>query len=419
MIVSNYEREYLRRLANRQREIAALPCMKERERMWTLHNDAKGEKPLVTVEVRTFIQDLIPELVCEDEAARGIEKKLLSTICGYEYTRDDRVVSDYYAVSPEIDFFPFSIEQVKHRSEKEKTNQVAFSVEPSITDLEHQVFELGPSKYHFHKEAFERETELAQELFGDILPLRVQGPPLGYYLSKTVMELLGMEEMLYAFYDYPEELNLLIKKVDEEYQKYFDYLEQQGFLRSNNENALVKMGTVGYTSQLPDRKALEGKRVTTKDIWGHLNSQETVSISPETFKEFFGSYYLNAAKRFGLCTYGCCEPIHPVWDGCLDRMPKSLRKASISPWCDEAVMGERLRGTSIIYHRKPSAEFLGVGKELNEEEFRRYIEKTLILAEGCKVEFSFRDVYTLNGNREKVVRAVQIVRECIGRLWKG
>lgn len=419
MVVSNFEREYLRGLANRQRELSALPCMRDRERMWTLHNDAKGDRPLVTVEVRTFIQDLIPQLVCENETARAIEKKLLSTICGYEYTKDDRVVSDYYAVVPEIDFFPFSIEPVMHHSDKEKVNRVAFSVDPSITDLERQVYELGPSKYCFHKEAFTAESELAQDLFGDILPLRVQGPPLGYYLSKTVMELLGMEEMLYAFYDYPEELGLLIKKVDEEYQLYFDYLEQQGVLRSNNENALVKMGTVGYTTQLPDRKGLEGKRVTTKDIWGHLNSQETVSISPGTFMEFFGDYYINTAGRFGLCTYGCCEPIHPVWDGCLDQMPKSLRKASISPWCDEGVMGERLKGTSIIYHRKPSAQFLGVGKELDEEEFCRYIENTLTFARGCKVEFSFRDVYTLNGNRKKVARAVELVRECIERLWKG
>ena len=417
MGVSNSEREYLRDLAKRQKELSCLPCMEGRGRMWTLHNDAAGELPLVTVEVRTFIRDLIPEPVCRDETARMIEMKLLSTICGYEYTHDDRVITDYYAVVPEIEFHPFSIRQVKHRSDKEMVNQVAFVVEPSITDLESQVEGLGESEYCFLKDKFDAESEMAQDLFGDILPLRVQCPPLGYYLSKTVMELIGMEEMLYAFYDYPDELKLLIQKVDRAYHRYFDYLEENGLLQSNNENALVKMGTVGYTSQLPDREALKGKKVLTGQVWGHLNSQETVSISPDTFREFFGDYYIRTASRFGLCTYGCCEPVHRCWDNCLDRMPGNLRKVSISAWCDEAFMGERLRGTSMIFHRKPSAEFLGVGRELQEEKLREYIKTTLTCARGCKVEFSFRDVYTLNGNREKVAKTVEIVRECIDRYW--
>ncbi|MBS6645034.1 MAG: hypothetical protein KH366_15770 [Clostridiaceae bacterium] len=417
MVVSKSEREYLRNLARKQQELSFLPCMEGRDRMWTLHNDAAGEKPLVTVEVRTFIKDLLPELVCQDEIARIIELKLLSTVCGYEYTKDDRVVSDYYSIVPETEFYPFSIRQEKHRSDKEKENQVAFVVEPAITDLERQIESLGPSEYRLDQKKLEAESELCQDLFGDILPLKIQCPPLGYYLSKTVMELIGMEEMLYAFYDYPDELKLLIEKVDREYHRYFDYLEDSGLLQSDNENALVKMGTVGYTSQLPDREALAGKKVLTKHIWGHLNSQETVSISPETFQEFFGDYYIKTASRFGLCTYGCCEPVHRCWDGCLDRMPDNLRKVSISAWCDEAFMGERLRGTSKIYHRKPSAEFLGVGKELQEDKLREYIKATLVSARGCKVEFSFRDVYTLNGNRDKVGRAVEIVRECIERYW--
>lgn len=417
MVVSKNERQYLRELAKKQKELSCLPCMEGRDRMWTRHNDAKGERPLVTVEVRTFLKDLLPELVCQDEAARRIELKLLSVICGYEYTKDDRVVSDYYAVTPQVDFYPFSIRPVKHRSDKEKNNQVAFVVEPSVTDLESQVDLLGPSEYCFQRDEFESEAQLSQELFGDILPLRIQCPPLGYYLSKTVMELIGMEAMMYAFYDYPEELKNLIGRVDREYQRYFDYLEEEGFLESNNENTLVKMGTVGYTSQLPDREALSGKKVLTEHIWGHMNSQETVSISPDTFREFFGSYYIKTASRFGLCTYGCCEPVHGCWDGCLDHMPKSLRKVSISPWCDERFMGERLKGKQIVYHRKPSAEFLGVGKELQEERFREYIRTTLECASGCKVEFSFRDVYTLNGNRKKVARAVEIVRDCIDRYW--
>ncbi len=80
-------------------------------------------------------------------------------------------------------------------------------------------------------------------------------------------------------------------------------------------------------------------------------------------------------------------------------------------------MGQVLRGSRIIYHRKPNPNFIGVGRDLDEEAFREHILKTLRCARGCKLEFSFRDVYTLSGNSGKPRRAVQIVRELIEKYW--
>ena len=81
-------------------------------------------------------------------------------------------------------------------------------------------------------------------------------------------------------------------------------------------------------------------------------------------------------------------------------------------------MGEALKGSNVIYHRKPSPNFVGVGKELDEEGFKEHILKTIRCAKGCKLEFSFRDVYNLEGNPDKPRRAVQIVRELIDKEWK-
>ena len=165
------------------------------------------------------------------------------------------------------------------------------------------------------------------------------------------------------------------------------------------------------------RPGLAGRLIATHDVWGYMDSQESVGMSPDMFDEFFFPYYREVASLFGLLSYGCCEPVHTCWEKSLRRLP-NLRKVSISPWCDETKMGEALRGSRTIYHRKPSPNFIGVGRDLDEEAFTRHICHTLECARGCRLEFSFRDVYTLEGNRDKPRRAVQLIRELIERHWK-
>jgi hypothetical protein len=91
---------------------------------------------------------------------------------------------------------------------------------------------------------------------------------------------------------------------------------------------------------------------------------------------------------------------------------------SISPWCNETFMGERLRGTNVIYHRKPSPNFLGVGNELDVEAFKKHITNTLTASKGCALEFGFRDIYTLSGNKGKPRQAVDITRNLIDEYWQ-
>ena len=143
-----------------------------------------------------------------------------------------------------------------------------------------------------------------------------------------------------------------------------------------------------------------------------------MSISPAMFGEFIFPYYKQIAQQFGLLSYGCCEPVNPIWDNYISTLP-NLRKVSISPWCDEEFMGERLQGKRITFHRKPSPNFLGVSANLDEDALRAHFNKTISAAKGCNLEFSQRDVYTLSGRIENARRYVEILRECIDKNWKG
>ena len=80
------ELNYIRDLAKRQAEIAALPIMKERKQKWYDINDGKTSSPIVCVEWNGLQDEIFPPLKCENPLYRKIESQLMSTIIIYDLT---------------------------------------------------------------------------------------------------------------------------------------------------------------------------------------------------------------------------------------------------------------------------------------------------------------------------------------------
>jgi hypothetical protein len=78
-----------------------------------------------------------------------------------------------------------------------------------------------------------------------------------------------------------------------------------------------------------------------------------------------------------------------------------------------------LRGTEIVFSRKPDPNFLSVDEVLNEDAWAAHIRATLEATRGVFVEFIVRDVYTLHGNLENARRAVEIARREIDSHHHG
>ena len=93
------DKKILRELAKKQLEYSQLPIMKERIEQWYRHNELKGEKPMIHVEIGTFEKDIIPELQCQSETGRAIEQELYRNFINYERIDDDRVVPPYFPIS--------------------------------------------------------------------------------------------------------------------------------------------------------------------------------------------------------------------------------------------------------------------------------------------------------------------------------
>lgn len=400
----------LRRLAKTQLEYANLPVMKQREKAWHAHNDLQGDRPMIHMETWTFEKDILPQLECQSADARSIELHIQREILNHEVINDDKVVKDFYGIEHPASLKLFNIDV---KTEKPDEEGLGHQFIHAINNFPDDMKTLEDSTFNYDDNSTTKWVEQVNECIGDILPVRLIAASLCAVITQKIVHFMGMENMFMAMMDHPQEFHEFTNKIAQVYISFFKWMEKQGLLSLNNGNNLLIQGSFGFSNLLP--KSVE--HVTTNDMWGYMDSQETSTISPDMFEEFFFPYYNKIASNFGRLSYGCCEPVHDIWDSCISKLP-NLAKVSISPWCNETFMGERLRGTNVIYHRKPSPNFLGVGNELDVEAFKKHITNTLTASKGCALEFGFRDIYTLSGNKGKPRQAVDITRNLIDEYWQ-
>ena len=406
------ERGYLRNLAETYMKYACSEEMKSKEKLWYEHNDFISKNTPVIMEIDSFINDILPPLKCESKYGREIESYLQYYITNYELVGDDKVIPKEYRVPLQIYFKLFDTEiQAEH---SKKAESVGYRCVQTITDLETDVYQLKKSTYYFDEKETEEHFELAKDILGDIMPVVYENQSLRWELmpTKHVVDLMTMQDMFMAMYDCPDELHLLMRKITDDLKEYCFWQQEKGLLTANNGNQYVGAGSYGFTNRLGKS---EGKILLT-DMWGNMNSQESVGISPAMYEEFFAPYYRELAEMFGAVYYGCCEPANEAWESI--KTYKNLKKVSVSAWADEAFMGKVLAENKIIYSRKPSPNFIGVAGEFDEAAFEKYMEKTFISAKDCQLEIIFRDIYTLCGDITKPGRAVNIVRRLSDKYRK-
>ena len=418
--VQKWERERLRELARKQLEYAKSELNQKRIKEWYLHNDLKGERPMVQLEMWTFEQEIIPQrLKCVTPKARALEAQLYRNFLNRELFDDDRVVPDYFPLSYDAWFRMFDIEVKVENAQLDGHQSLGHHFIPCLEDLEDDYEEgkIKPSTFGVDLERTEKKKQFIEEMIGDILPVKIQMDCLYSVPTQMLVHIMSMEQMMFNMYDYPELFKKMMGQIADDTLAYYRMLEEKKLILPTTTFESVGQGTFAFTNDLPGEEVFRERPFTTKDVWGFMDSQETVGISPQMYEEFIFPCYQKISSQYGLLSYGCCEPVHPIWENCISKL-ENLRKVSISPWCDEAYMGEQLRGSRVIYHRKPSPNYLGVDRILDEDALREHIRTTLRAAKGCRVEFTQRDVYTIHNDLDKARRYVEIIREEIANEWQ-
>lgn len=407
--IQEKDRQILREIAERHLEHANSPKNEEILKKWDALAKGRRETPTVRLLYWNFGHEVIdPRLRCEGELARQVEASLLYPLVGRDLFDDDTPISPTCDIQWDTWVSPFGI-QPKLTMAKDS---MGFHIEPVIEDLEEDLDKLRGGSFGVDREKTQKKIALMQDLVGDILPIRMTMPSLTGGITNPLVHLMSMETYYLSMYDYPDELHEVMDMATTVYEKYYDFLEEEGLLLPTCGISPIAQESFAFNNELPTENVTK-----TTQCWGFLESQETTAVSPDTFGEFVFPYQDRLVKRFGLLSYGCCERVDATWPDYLSKW-KNLRKLSVSPFNNEAQVGEYLRGSNVVYYSKPRAEFVTNPGPLDEEALRKYFKGVCEAASGCLFEMAQREVGTIYGDYERGRRYVQIAKECIEEYWK-
>ena len=403
--------EIIRDLARQVYEISHDPVNEERRQLWYKHNSLQPTRPLVLAEAGVAINQIVTDsdCLCQEGWARGQELGLRRKIYHFQHVDDDSVVEPYINCNWNVSVSGYGVEFKREYGNNDGA-MASYRWDPPIKDLQRDFDKLHPRTYSVNRDATLTLKAHLEEVYDDILTVRIRG---GFWwtvgMTWTAINHIGLQNLMLFMYDDPEGLHRFMAFLRDDHIAFAEWLEKEGLLTLNNENDGIGSGSRGHTNELPQPDWKEGDPIRLKDLWTLTESQETVGVGPDLFAEFIFPYQLAVTEKFGLCYYGCCEPVHTRWH-VLKKLP-NLRSVSVSPWCDEEFMADAL-GRDYVYSRKPNPAFIST-EHFDDDLIREDIRKTFTAARNCNVEIVMKDVHTLAGEPQRMARWVKLARETI------
>jgi hypothetical protein len=400
------DRGILRDLAQRVAEVAHLPIMAERRREWTRHNALRPGRPMILIFPEGAWGELLPAeaLRCESPEARRMELDLRRRLYAFEHFDSDNVVEAEWVVAKGIRSTGWGLEARRHDSPAARG---AWAFDPVLrrpADIKKLRF---PEITHDER-ATARRLEVAQDLFGDILEVRLKGVSrLSFHLMAHYTGLRGLEQTMVDMCVMPEELHAAMAFLTEGNLRLIRQYEALNLLSLNNDNTYHSSGGVGYTTELPAPDFDPG-HVRPCDLWASAETQELAQVSPRMHAEFAIRYEKRLLAAFGRNGYGCCDNLTQKLDEVLT-IP-NIRRISIAPSADVEACAARL-GSRAIFSWKPDPTYL-VG-EFDPERVRGYIRHTLKVTGACVLEMILKDTHTCDGHPERFDQWSGIARQLV------
>ena len=406
MRVSDRDRNIVHDLARRVAEIAVMPVMAERREAWRRHNRLERVRPMILIFPEGSWGELITpdQMQCEDETLRKFEWNLRSRIYTHEHFRDDTVIEGDFIVRKHVGDTGWGL-WAHHRPTTEARGAWAYDpVVHSPADLK---------KLHFPDVTYDegetqRQLALAQDLFGDILDVKLKGVGhVSFHLMNKYCGLRGLKEVMMDMATQPGFLHEAMAIFEEGHRRRVQQYVDMNLLSLNNDGTYHSTGGVGYTTELP-RQDCAPERIRPCDMWASAEAQELALVSPAMHAEFSLQYEKRLLEPFGLNGYGCCEDLTHKLDDVFT-IP-NIRRISISPFADVEKCAEKLGGDYIYSWKPHPAHLCG---EFSPERIRAYIRHALDVTKGCAVEMILKDTHTCDHQPSRFTRWTEIARELV------
>ena len=244
MNISQEDRARLRELARQQQELAHSPRNERLMQEWIAYGASRQPaRPMIRIEIDTFEQDVLPALQrCTGEEARAIERRMLRPIANFTLFADDTLVPDHYAVREHLEFVPFGLPV-----RRQETGGVGHHFVPYLHDLEEDMHLLGPSVYRVDEAGAQAEQAQAEDLFGDILPVRREGGCLYSCPMQDIVHIMNMDDLYVAMIDDEENFRAVLGRLVDDYIAFFRLRQEKGTLRSAARGQGLSQGSYCFT----------------------------------------------------------------------------------------------------------------------------------------------------------------------------
>lgn len=401
----------VRELAARLAEIASLPVQEKKRQLWRDLNGLHPQRPMVMIDQVCWNEINVDDeltLRCTDPICRDWEGSIRRTLFQWKHFPVDMVVEPFVNVPPAVHNSGFGVHVQQEVSVTDPTNSVVGHKFINQLGTDEAVANIQIPRLTHDKAETARRVALAEEIFGGLLEIRLDGPEMYISFWDPIAFWMSVEDALYAMIDQPERMHAILGRMRDGYLSMLDQAQEQALLAQPQ--SLIHC-TGAWTDELP-ANGYNPDKPRTKDIWCFGLAQMLTTVSPEMFDEYEVQYFAPLAERFGLVYYGCCDPL----DRKMAQVRKipNVRKVSMSPWTDQQ-RGAQEIGKQYIFSRKPNPAFLA-SDTFNPQQVRDDLVATrdICKSNGCGLELILKDLSTVRYQPQRLFEWARIAMEVAG-----
>ena len=408
-MATNGDVTILRDLAKQVRDIAAKPVQDERRDLWRRHNSLVRTRPLIYMRAFAAWPEF-PEskLECQDPFYQAHERVLRQQIVQDRYD-DDLIIEPWLTQRASLVTPPGGLWGVPFGRIPSPEPGGAWKFDPPLKRLD-DIEKLVEPCHVVNEEATARNVERLQDAVGDILPVVVDRSPAwnGWAgdISTHLAYLRDIGQVMWDMVTNAEWLHRLVGFMSQGILRTHDEAEAAGDWRlCNHANQAMP-----YAQELEDPTPSD-EPVTRGRLWCFFAAQEMAQVSPAMHDEFILQYQLPMIRKFGLCAYGCCEDLTHKID--MLRQIPNLRRIGVVPRADVPKSAEQIGDDYVCSWRPNPSEMICCGYDPGL--IRRIVTDAMdaFAANGCHVDITLKDVQTVQGKPENLIKWTALVRSIV------
>lgn len=405
--MKNSDRDYLRGLAKKYKEVASKEIQDERRDLWRKKNSLHLKRPLIYVRACGWNELPQSKCVIEDDLFRGIEnffKKMLYQ----DYLGDDFIIEPWVPLNASYNSIGWGVAGTRDVSNNPVGSYKETYPIQELADIDSLLVPV----HSINEEMTAENHEKLNDAIGDIITVNLnRGPAYRMWqgdLSTALGHLRGIENFMLDMMDNPEWLHRLVSFMSDGVAKAHEEAENaDDWSLAEHQNQAMP-----YAEELRD-PAANVFGVKRKELWYYMASQEFTAVSPAMQEEFLLRYQIPIMSRFGLVAYGCCEDLTNKID--ILRQIPNLRRIGVSPFANVKKCVEQIGEDYVLSYRPSPADM--VSYDYNPERIRSILKCDFEICGDSYMDITLKDVETVQGDPERIKQWVTLTRELIAEQW--